>query len=126
MPVAIEGKEILAYKTTREIWGKSHTCVAYISELLRDGQIRGILQHLEKKYKALDEFQRILKEKKKFTVAEIEERINSIIEGQFIPDILKFEILSSREFLYYCNFVAFAHLKDSTPFQSDLTTSKIR
>ena len=113
IPINIEGKQVLAYKTTREIWGKKRTCVTFVSELLKDGQIRGVLQHLKKKYKALDEFQRILRGKKKFTTDEIKERIDSIIEAPFAADILKVEMHSPREFSYYCDFVVFAQLKNS-------------
>ena len=113
MPISVDGQELLVYKTTTEIWGRKRTCVVFVSELLRDGQTRGVLQHLEKKYKELDKFQRILNGKKKFSIAEIEERLATIIEGQFVPEILKFEVLSPKQFVYYCDFQAFANLKKS-------------
>jgi len=49
------GEEILTYRVKREVWGSERTLVVYISETLRTGQKRGLLQWIEKRKKALDQ-----------------------------------------------------------------------
>jgi len=63
-PITINDKEVLAYKTTKDIWGKARTCVVFISEILKDGQIRGILQHLRKNIKSSMSFRKYSKGKR--------------------------------------------------------------
>ena len=41
-----DGEAVQAYRTQRTIWGKQRTAVVLVSERLRDGQIRGVLQHV--------------------------------------------------------------------------------
>src|SRR5258708_1238283 len=46
-PVLLDGgEEVPAYRTRRTIWGAERTVVVLLSERLRDGQKRGILQHV--------------------------------------------------------------------------------
>ena len=40
-----EDESVMAYRTRRTIWGAERTLVVVVSETLRAGQIRGILQH---------------------------------------------------------------------------------
>ncbi len=122
--IKINDGEVLAFKTTKAIWGKERTCVVFVSDLLKDGQINGILQHLDSKYKKLANFQRILKGKKTFTIDEIKKRLDSIVRGQFVTDILKYEIKSSTEFVYYCDFNAFSDLKESVLGRQFLVTNR--
>lgn len=46
-PVSLDGEEeVLAYRTRRTLWGAERTVVVLLSERLREGQKRGILQHV--------------------------------------------------------------------------------
>jgi transposase len=46
--------EVPVVRLEREIWGKRRTVLLFISESLRHGQIRGLLQHLNKAIRALE------------------------------------------------------------------------
>lgn len=52
-PVEVGEKEISCYRTQKEVWGKNRTLVLYVSERLREGQIRGLHQASDKKTKAI-------------------------------------------------------------------------
>ncbi|MGD9276928.1 MAG: IS1634 family transposase [Candidatus Pacearchaeota archaeon] len=94
--VKIEGEEIPIYKVKKMIWGQERTCVITVSAQLKEGQICGIKQHLEKKYKMLNKFKQQLespKRKKDFTKEEIKAQLIKTIKGQFIEEILKYEFI---------------------------------
>ena len=90
-----------------------------ISAQLKEGQIQGIAQHLEKKYKTLNELKQQLenpKGRKKFTKTELEGRLQNIIKGQFIEDILMYKIIELENdklsFTYFIDTEAFDKLKE--------------
>jgi transposase len=41
-----DGDTVMAYRTQRTIWGVDRTAIVLLSERLREGQMRGILQHV--------------------------------------------------------------------------------
>ncbi len=55
--IAIEGKEIECYLERSNIWGLDLTVVVFVSERLREGQLRGIEQTIKKFFKKLDKLQ---------------------------------------------------------------------
>ena len=55
--IAMEGKEIECYSERSNIWGLDLTVVVFISEKLRQGQLRGIEQSIKKFFKKLTTFQ---------------------------------------------------------------------
>ena len=113
------GDEMLpAYRIKREVWGKKRTCVVTVSKTLKQGQLRGIHQHLTKKYKDLESLKQQLenpKATKLLSQKEIESRLKSIIKGQFIEEILKYEIFkindSRLSFTYFIDNDAFETLQ---------------
>ena len=116
--ITIEGETLPAYRIKTQIWGYEQTCVITVSEQLLEGQIRGIEQHLEKKYKSLNVFKQQLENpnaRKKFNREEIEERLQNIIRGQFIEEILKYDFISLENgrvsFTYFIDSDAFTTLK---------------
>ena len=116
--ITIEGETLPAYRIKTQIWGYERTCVITVSEQLLEGQIRGIEQHLEKKYKSLNVFKQQLENpnaRKKFNREEIEERLQNIIRGQFIEEILKYDFISLENgrfsFTYFIDSDAFTTLK---------------
>jgi len=46
--------ELPVLRLQREIWGKQRTVLLFISEQLRQGQIRGLMQHVKKATRALE------------------------------------------------------------------------
>jgi transposase len=112
--ILINGEEVPVYRIKKEIWGEERTCVITVSEQLKEGQIQGIHQHLEKKYKILSEFKKQLESpsrRKIFKKKEIKSRIEKIIKGQFIEDILKYEFIKLNN-----NDVSFTYCIDDTAF----------
>ncbi|MCK4307801.1 IS1634 family transposase, partial [candidate division WOR-3 bacterium] len=119
--IKVRDEEILVFRRRKQIWGKERTCVVIISEKLKKGQIQGIYQNLKKKYKLLDKFKQQLenpKKRKKITRRDIEKRLDKIVQGQFIQDILKYEIIRFSDgqpsYSYFIDEEAFEKLKEET------------
>jgi transposase len=88
-------QEILCYRTRKEVWGKERTIVIYISEKLRQGQIQGLSQAMEKKCELLQEFKRKLnaprtRKKKK---EDVESKIQTILRGEKCHLIIKVSLI---------------------------------
>jgi len=129
--IEVRGEEISAFRTKRKIWGKQRTCVVTISEQLRQGQIHGIYQNLKKKYKLLDKFKQQLenpKRRKKIDRSDIEKRLDKIVQGQFIQDILKYNIIELKDghpsYNYFIDEKAFEKLKEEALGRRILVTNR--
>jgi transposase len=130
-PIMINDEEIPVWRTKREIWGEKRTCVVTISKQLLEGQLRGIQQHLTKKYKALEEFKKQLenpKRTKQFGEDEIQKRLTKAIKGQFIEEILKYRVFTLDDgglsFTYYIDHQAFKKLKTAVLGRRILVTNR--
>jgi len=130
-PIKIQDELLPAYRTTKEIWGKQRTCVVTISKQLRDGQIQGIKQHLQKKYKILEKLKQQLensKRRKTLKEGELVERLKKIICGQFINLILKFDVFKLADgtvtFTYFIDQEAYDHLIDHILGRKILVTNR--
>ncbi len=100
--------EIAVYRTTTKIWGKERTCIVLISEQLREGQKRGIQQALQKKLRELQTFKDQLenpKKRKVFDKKAIDDRLASIVHGQYITEILKYRIHEVNNTLSFTPFI---------------------
>jgi transposase len=93
-PVDVEGKSVSLYRDKRVIWGEERTVVVLISEKLRAGQLRGIYQALKKRKLALGKIQRSLANPraKRRTREQLVETIENLIKGQFMKDVLTYEL----------------------------------
>lgn len=114
--ITIQGEKISVFRIKKEIWGKERTCVVTISSQLKEGQIRGIYQHLQKKYKELERFKQQLENPKKIKVFqknEIEQRLKKIIRGQFIEDILKYDFVKINK-----QQISFTYVVDSNALKA--------
>lgn len=116
--IKINDVEVPVYRIKQEIWGAERTCVISVSKQLKEGQIRGIYQHLEKKTKQLSKLKQQLenpKKRKKCEKQDIENRLKNIIKGQFIEDILKYDLINLEDgnfsFTYYIDSTSFDYLK---------------
>jgi transposase len=130
-PIAVGNDEIPAWRVKREIWGEERTCVIVISKKLKEGQIRGIHQHLEKKYKSLESLKKQLenpRRRKKLSAEEIENRLSEIIKGQFIEEILKYELFTlddgGTSFTYYIDHDSFEKLQNNVLGRKILVTNR--
>jgi len=119
-PIKIDDEEVPAYRIKQEIWGNERTCVVTISSQLKEGQIRGIEQHLGKKYKTLQALKQQLEnpnKRKSYSADELKTKLLSIIKGQFIENILKFEIIQLKNndhtFTYHIDSDAYDYLKNN-------------
>lgn len=84
---------IPALRMTREIWGTTRTVVLFISEQLRDGQIRGLEQHLDARLKALAQWKEQLAKPRSGprSKASAKKRIDELLRGQYIRELLRIE-----------------------------------
>jgi len=97
--VSVGDKTLSLYRDKRTIWGEERTVVVFISEKLKAGQLRGIYQALNKKKSALGELQRSLANPraKKRTREELVEKIDKLLKGQFMKDLLSYELTELDE-----------------------------
>jgi transposase len=113
----IDDEKIPTYRIKRDVWGAERTCVVTVSNQLKEGQIRGIDQHLQTKYKLLEKLKQQLespKRRKHLSQEEIKSRLRGIIKGQFIDLILKYELIelgdNAFSFTYFIDKEAYEHL----------------
>jgi transposase len=95
-PVVLSsGETVMAYRDKRTIWKKCRTVVVLVSEQLRDGQIRGILQHVETAQRWLSQLADTLKRgKQKRNRAAIERDIENRLKGrQHLRDVLHYQLV---------------------------------
>lgn len=95
-PVVLRnGESVMAYRAKRVIWKKARTVVVLVSEQLRQGQIRGILQHVETAQRWLSKLADTLKRgKQRRSRAAIERDIQNRLKGrQHLQDVLRFQLL---------------------------------
>ena len=129
--ITIDGEEISVYRLKKTIWGQKRTCVVTISSQLKEGQVQGINQHLNKKYKVLELLKRQLenpRRRKRYDREDIEERLKKIIKGQFIEDILRYNIIELQgenySFTYYLDEEAFKTLKKEVLGRKIIVTNR--
>ena len=94
-PVDLDGGEtVLAYREQQNIWGAGRTAVLLLSERLREGQMRGILQHVESALRWLSDLADTLSRgKQKRDRAQIQRDIETRLQGrQHLREVLRFEL----------------------------------
>lgn len=76
---------------TKELWGAPRTLVLHVSETLRQGQVRGLQQHLTKRLKALQEWKQALVKPRSGpkTPEAADRRIRALLKGQHVRDVLR-------------------------------------
>lgn len=89
-----QGDAVLAYRTRRKIWGVERTAVVLISEQLREGQMRGILQHVASAERWLLQLADTLRRgKQKRDRARIQRDIESRLKGgQQLGRVMHFKL----------------------------------
>jgi len=127
----INGEQILVYRCQSRVWGKKRSCVVTVSSQLKEGQIRGIHQHLERKYKQLEEFKKQLENpraRKTWEKKIIDKKLKTIIKGQFVEEILKTDHVKLKNgkasFTYHVDTEAFDRLKAEVLGRKILVTNR--
>lgn len=95
-PVALRnGESVMAYRAKRTIWAKSRTVVVLVSEQLRTGQMRGILQHVASAQRWLSRLADTLRRgKQRRSRAAIERDIENRLKGrQHLREVLGYQLL---------------------------------
>src|SRR3972149_2685973 len=89
-----EDESVMAYRTRRTIWGAERTLVIVVSETLRAGQIRGILQHAASAKKWLQDLADTLRRgKQKRDRATLQRDIETRLMGrQHLREVLQFNL----------------------------------
>lgn len=92
----VNGHELDCYRVSNQIWGLNLTVVVYISEKLRQGQIRGLDQNITKLFERLNDLKEKIKlptkRGRKRTQANLEERITSLITSHTPADLVGWEL----------------------------------
>ena len=96
--VLVGEKRIRCYRRKEKIWGKERTVILFLSEKLKEGQIRGLNQELAKKFKQLQELKDELnspgaKSRKRYV---LENHINKILYGERGSLLIDVEIIKQR------------------------------
>lgn len=94
-PVSLDDEEkILAYRTRRTLWGADRTVVVLVSERLREGQKRGILQHMASAVRWFDRLAQTLKRgKQRRDRTRIQHDIEARLRGrQHLRKVLKVDL----------------------------------
>jgi len=92
--ININSSTLKFYRDRQIIWGQERTVVVFISSKLKAGMLRGIYGSLEKIEKELEELKISLESKKakKRDRKELEEIVEVTIKGQYIKDIIGWEL----------------------------------
>ena len=87
-------ESVMAYRARRTIWGAERTAVVVLSETLRAGQMRGILQHVASAQKWLQELADTLRRgKQKRNRATLQRDIETRLMGrQHLSEVLRFNL----------------------------------
>jgi|SRR5579862_1466637 len=83
--------QIPVLRLEREIWGKPRTVLLFISEQLRQGQIRGLMQHVKKAIRQLERWKTQLAKPRSGprTADAAQRQIQAILSGQHVSRVLK-------------------------------------
>ncbi len=86
--------ELEIYREKRDVWGEERTVLVFVSQRLKDGQLRGVFQALEKKEKRLKEIQKCLlsARSRKRTKEQLENIIQKLLKGQFMEGLITYNL----------------------------------
>ncbi len=83
--------QIPVLRLEQQIWGKRRTVLLFISERLRQGQIRGLMQHVKKAIRQLERWKTQLAKPRSGprTTDAAQRQIQTILSGQHVSRVLK-------------------------------------
>lgn len=114
---------VLAYRTTKEIWGQPRTVVITRSLTLLRGQLAGIAVALRKKRAMLCELRVKLRRSqqpgargKGYSLPSLQKRLSAVTSGRYVSELLKTECFTDADghlaFRFWTDHAAFAALKN--------------
>jgi transposase len=93
--VEITGMNLSVFRDKRTVWGEERTVVVFFSDKLREGQIRGLRQELDKVEKNLSHLQESLKNPRSHhfkTTAEAQQRVRSELRTVNAQEVFSFTV----------------------------------
>ncbi|MBT3749247.1 MAG: IS1634 family transposase [Bacteroidetes bacterium] len=104
--VKLNNESLAVYREKSTVWEDEKTILVFISDRLKAGQIRGVYQGLAKKEEKIKELQRSLANPKgkKRNREDLEKKIKTIVEGQYLKDILKWKLIETGDGKYYLDY----------------------
>ena len=92
-------REVPVLRLTRTIWGQQRTVVLFISEQLRQGQRRGLMQHLKQRLTALEQWKQQLAKPRSGprTLAAAQRQIDALLAAQYLKQVLKIDYDPKRQ-----------------------------
>jgi transposase len=93
--VEIAQQKIFVFRDKRVIWDEQRTVVVFVSDKLREGQIRGLRQELDKVEKNLKDLQESLKNPRAYhfkTVTEAQERVRAELHTANAQRVFTFSV----------------------------------
>jgi transposase len=90
----LDGTKIQVYRDRRIIWGNERTVIVFISEQLKEGQIRGVYHALDKQEKQLKQLQMQLSNprSKPGDKKQVKNKILGILKGQYVNDLIEWSL----------------------------------
>ena len=104
--ITVNYETLAVYREKSIIWGDEKTILVFVSDRLKAGQIQGIYQSLDKKEKSLKELQKALANPKgkKRDRKDLEKKIRTITEGQYLKDVIKWKLIEIEDGKYYMDY----------------------
>ena len=98
-PVQVGNVTLNVYRKRTKIWGAERTILVFISTRLKEGQLRGVYQALQKRRRFLCKIQRALSSPgaKKRTKEQLEAILKKMLRGQFMDGLIAYELTELRE-----------------------------
>jgi transposase len=92
--IHVKDEALQVFRDQREIWGESRTVVVYLSEQLKDGQLRGLQQTLDKKIDKLNQLQSALTRANapRYNQINLEARITNLVKGQYLKHVIDWSL----------------------------------
>ena len=104
--IKINNETLDVYREKSNVWEDQRTILVFVSDRLKAGQIRGIYQSLGKKEKKLKVLQLVLANPKgkKRDREKLEMQIKTIVKGQYLKDIIKWDLTELKEGRFLLNY----------------------
>lgn len=90
------GEQVPLYRTRRQLWGQERTLLIVVSEKLRQGQLRGLAQQMEKAQRRLRELQQELQSPRARPRRRevLERKLAEALHGQYLRQVLRVKLQS--------------------------------
>jgi transposase len=130
LPEGMDFEGVPVLRLRKQVWGAERTVVLFVSKRLREGQIRGLQQHLHKRLTALAEWkQRLTKPRSGPRSTEsVRKRIDELLEGQHLREVLHIEYdpdrLGAERLQYWVDEAARTHLETEVFGKRILVTNR--